>query len=333
MSLSKRRISRRALGVVVGASLLVLGLQAPAWAVPAITAISPNSGPTDCVVVVTGSGFAEFPEAQTDVDFVAGATVVPATLFTVISDTEIWATVPVLTPGTSYNVRVSNTGTPGGVTSTATFLSTTGAGACAPTVASFVPDCGAAGTVVAITGTNLLAPTQSGAEVAFSPYAPAQIASHTVPDQSSPTTLSVIVPSGSGDGPIRVTTFGAATGGQVFSTGSFLVPPPDCPLGGPTHGRSISLTLRRHLVARGTVSSTEDPAVTECVAGVPVKIQRRKKGGGWKNVGSTTTNDVGKYRRAIKDRPGKYRALAPAVTLTDGSVCTKAVSPRVRHRH
>jgi hypothetical protein len=332
MSLTKRRISRRALGVVVGASLLVLGLEAPAWAVPAISAISPTSGPTDCVVVVTGTGFAEFPEAQTDVDFVAGATVVPAT-FTTISDTEIWATVPLLTPGTSYNVRVSNTGTPGGVTSTATFLSTTGAGTCAPTVASFVPDCGAAGTVVAITGTNLLAPDFSGGEVAFSPYAAGQIATHTVPDQSSPTSLSVIVPSGSGDGPIRVTTFGAATGGQVFSTGSFLVPPPDCPLGGPTHGRSISLSLRKHLVARGTVSSTEDPAVTECVAGVPVKIQRRKKGGGWKNVGSTTTSDTGNYKRRIKDRPGKYRAVAPAVTLADDSVCSKAVSPRVRHRH
>jgi hypothetical protein len=330
MSSTKRRISRRALGVVVGASLLVLGLEAPAWAVPAISAISPNSGPTDCVVVVTGSGFAEFPEAQTDVDFVAGATVVPATLFTVISDTEIWATVPALTPGTSYNVRVSNTGTPAGTTSTATFLSTVGAGACAPTVASFLPTCGAAGTVVAITGTNLLAPTQAGGEVAFSPYAPGQIATHTVPDASSPTSLSVIVPSGSGDGPIRVTTFGAATGGQVFSTGSFLVPPPDCVAGAETHARSITFSLSRRGRARGVVSVADDTA--ECIAGVPVKIQRRKKGGGWKNVGSATTNDSGAYKTKIRPRRGKYRALAPRLVLADDSICLRAKSARVRLR-
>jgi IPT/TIG domain len=331
MSLTKRRMSRRALGVVVGASLLVLGLQAPAWAVPAITGITPNSGPTDCVVVVTGSGFAEFPAAQTDVDFVAGATVIPATLFTVISDTEIWATVPALTPGTSYNVRVSNTGTPGGTTSTATFLSTTGAGACAPTIASFLPTCGEAGTVVAITGTNLLAPDHAGGEIAFSPYAAGQVATHTVPDQSSPTSLSVIVPTGSGDGPLRVTTFGAATGGRAFSTASFQVPPPDCTAGPVTHERSISLSLKKHLIAKGAVTVADDTA--ECMAGVPVKIQRKKKGGGWKNVGSTTTNDAGKYKRSIKDKPGKYRALAPKVTLADDSVCAKDVSPRVRHTH
>jgi hypothetical protein len=333
MSLTKRRISRRAMGVVVGASLLVLGLEAPVFAATTVTAVSPGSGPTDCVVVITGSGFTDFPQAQQDLWFVgpaAGAgddVMVAQANWFAVSATEIWAAVPALVPGTTYTVTVED---PSGLNTTGgTFLSTLGAGACAPAIASFVPTCGPAGTVVTITGTNLLGPDLTAGEVRFSPYATA--AAITQPDVSEPTSVSVIVPSDAADGPIRITTFSTA-GGTVFSPTNFEVPPPDCLQPTPIkHARSISLSLRKHLVARGTVSAEED--IVECVAGVPVKIQRRKKGGGWKNVGSTTTNDNGNYKRRIKDRPGKYRAVAPAVTLADDSVCSKAVSPRVRHRH
>jgi hypothetical protein len=244
-----------------------------------------------------------------------------------ISGTEIWATVPALAAGTTYTVQLTD---PTGGTAGGTFLSTTGAGGCAPTITSFVPECGSAGTVVAITGTNLLAPDLGGGEVAFSPYGATEIAADTQPDVSSPTTLSVIVPDTAADGKLRVTTFGAATGGQVFSDTLFQVPPEDCkaPTG---HTRSISLSLRKHLRARGRVSSTEDPAFTDCVASVPVKIQRRRAGG-WRTVGSTTTTDTGAYRKRIKDRPGRYRALAPKVTVND-EVCLRAVSPVRRHRH
>jgi hypothetical protein len=350
MSLTKRRISRRALGVVVGASLLVLGLEAPAFADSAVTAVSPTSGPEDCVVVVTGTGFNTFPDAQNTLTFVgpvAGDTDdVDAVDWFSISDTEIWAAVPALAVGTTYSVvltQPSGTNTAGG-----TFLSTGvaggAAGGCAPTIASFTPDCGSAGTVVTITGTNLLDASNlltvnSGADVFFRSTAVGgeTEATYPVPDPSSPTSIQAIVPSGVVDGPIRVLTDVDANASTplvvdgVFSTTSFLTPPPDCQLGGETHARSISLTLRRHLIAKGAVTVEDDTA--ECIAGVPVKIQRRKKGGGWKNVGSTTTTDAGKYKRAIKDRPGKYRAVAPAVTLADDSVCSKAVSPRVRHRH
>ena len=61
MSLKKRHIGRRVAGVGVGVAMLMLGLEAPASAAVTITALSPTSGPTNCVVVVTGTGFTDFP--------------------------------------------------------------------------------------------------------------------------------------------------------------------------------------------------------------------------------------------------------------------------------
>jgi hypothetical protein len=343
MSLGKRHIGRRVAGVGVAVALMVLGLEAPAFAVPAITAISPTSGPTDCVVVVTGTGFTESPESQTDVDFTTGTPVVATSAdFAVISDTTIWAVVPGLTAGTSYNIRITTPVSPTGVTSTATFLATTGAGGCAPTITGFTPTCGPGGTTVVITGTNLIDSDLDGASVFFAPYdtnvPPDTEAVHTVPDVDDVTSLSVVVPSttttatnpGTVDGPIKVVT-DIATGGTAFSTASFLVPPPDCVAAVPTaHARSISFKIKKSGKASGVVSSTEDPAFTDCVASVPVKIQKKKKGGGWKTVGTTTTNDTGAYTKKVKNPKGKqkFRALAPKVGLGDPvtDTCTKAKS-------
>jgi hypothetical protein len=191
---------------------------------------------------------------------------------------------------------------------------------------------------VTITGTNLLKssgddPTSvapAGGNVRFNPYA--TNATHTGATES-PTTLVVNVTADAVTGPIRVDT---SAGSPVFSTDSFTVAadPTECGVTpGPTHARSITLALRRHLVARGKVSLTDAAdTTTECFAGVPVKIQRRVSGH-WKNVGSTTTNDNGAYKRRIKDKAGRYRALAPKVTLASGDVCSKAVSPTRKHRH
>ena len=76
-----------------------------------------------------------------------------------------------------------------------------------------------------ITGTNLINTDFDGAEVLFSPYDTDRSRTHTVPDVDDVTSLSVVVPSGSGDGPIQVIT---DVGTAVFSTANFLVPPPDC---------------------------------------------------------------------------------------------------------
>jgi hypothetical protein len=309
---------------------MVLGLQAPASAVVAITALSPTSGPAagDCVVVATGTGFKDFPAAQMTVEFVTGGVATAAADFFPIDDATLWVVTPVLVAGSSYTLRVDNPGTidPGN-SSTATFLATTGAGGCAPTITSFTPTCTSAGNTAVITGTNLIGANLLGGEVRFSPYAAAQVATHTVPDVDDVTSLSVVVPTGAADGPIQVTT----DVGTVFSTTSFLVPPPDCvPDTGNDHARSITFKINKKGRASGVVSSTEDPAFTDCVAAVPVKIQRKKAGGGWKTVGKTTTDDTGAYMKKVKNKKGKqkFRALAPKVSLGDPvtDVCLKARS-------
>jgi hypothetical protein len=343
MSLGKRHIGRRVAGVGVGVALMVLGLQAPAYADSAVTAVAPTSGPDNCVVAITGTGFRTFPDASNTLKFVApttptgDVTVANANWFS-ISDTEIWGIVPAtLVAGTTYTVQVtqpSGTNTAGG-----SFLSTgnTSPGACAPTITSFTPTCGVAGDVVTITGTNLLDATNltgnnSGGDVFFQNNAASETkASQPVPDLSEPTSISAIVPSGVADGPIHVFTdvdANATTAGfqGVFSSTSFLTPPPDCvaPTG---HTRAITFKLKKSGKASGTVTSTETTPFADCVKAVPVKIQKKKKGGGWKTAASATTDDAGKYSAKTKGKPGKYRALAPKVAVgTPPTDCLKAKS-------
>jgi IPT/TIG domain len=353
MSLSKRHIGRKVAGVGVGVAMLVLGLQAPAMANTAVTAVSPTSGPTNCVVVITGTGFRTFPDASNTLTFVApttptGDVSLPGNALNVnwfsVSDTEIWAAVPALATGTSYTIKLtqpSGTFTAGG-----TFLSTGGvggaAGGCAPTITSFTPTCALKGVVVTITGTNLLDASNltgdnSGGDVFFRSTAISgeTQAQQPIPDLSEATSISAIVPSNIADGPIRVQTdvdANAATAGVqgVFSSTSFQTPPPDCaPVTGTPHARSISFKIKKSGNASGTVSSTEDPAFTDCVAAVPVKIQK-KTSSGWKTVGKATTTDTGSYSKKVKNPKGtqKFRALAPKVSLGDPvtDVCSKAKS-------
>jgi hypothetical protein len=323
---------------------MVLGLQAPAFANTAVTAVAPSSGPADCVVDITGTGFRTFPDAVNTLTFVApttpvGDVVVANADWFSNSDTDIWAIVPALAVGTTYTVKLSQPS--GTFTAGGTFLSTGiaggAAGGCAPTIASFTPTCGVAGDIVTITGTNLIdASNFSGADVYFRNNAAGEtLASQPVPDPSDFTSIQAIVPSGVADGPIRVQTdvdADPATAGVqgLFSTTSFLTPPPDCvEPGGTQHARSISFKIKSSGKASGKVSSTEDPAFTDCVAAVPVKIQK-KTNSGWKTVGKTTTTDTGSYAKKVKNPKGKqkFRALAPKVSLGDPvtDVCSKAKS-------
>jgi hypothetical protein len=235
MSLGKRHIGRRVAGVGVAVALMVLGLQAPAFAATTVTSFTPTSGPAagGCVVVVTGTGFSLSPDANTTVKFL-GTGGADATVVDAITDTELWATAPPLTAGENYTIRVDNLqGT--GTASTQTFTAINGNGACAPTITSFTPTCGVAGTIVKITGTNLLAANQGGGLVEFSPFAVGNDgvnASPTNPDISDSVTLQVTVPTGAADGAISVTT--GVT--ESFSTTAFAAPPPDCaPVTGNEH--------------------------------------------------------------------------------------------------
>jgi IPT/TIG domain len=323
MNLPKRNLVRRLVGVGVAAAWIVVGVETPASALPpTITSFSPTSGPAGCVVVIKGTNFDNPVVSSVDI----GGT--PVTAFKIVSATTIWATVAGATSGPIHVTNASDTA------SSASDFINTNPGACSPTIKSLTPCAGSAGTTVVIAGTNLLAsadPATTQTDVRFAPYA--ATATHTVPNAESPTTLSVLVPSDAADGPIRVSTFNDVIGeGAVLSGTAFQVPPPDIHCPPFPHARSVTLSLRKHLVARGRVSSTEDPAFTDCVASVPVKVQRRVSGR-WRTVRTTTTSSNGSYRRRIPDRPGRYRAVALRVSLGDPEtdLCFRAVSPVRRH--
>jgi hypothetical protein len=246
----------------------------------------------------------------------------PVSAFMVVSGTEIWATVAGDSSGTIHVTNATATA------SSSSDFTNANPGGCSPTITFITPCAGFAGMVVTILGTNLLkssgtaATAPVGGDVRFAPYT--ATATHTGAPET-PKQLSVLVPSDAADGPIRVSTFNDVVGeGAVLSGTAFQVPPPDVTCSPADHARSITLSLRRHLVAQGRVSSVEDPAFTDCVTSVPVKIQRRVSGR-WGTVGRTTTTNTGVYKKRIKDRPGKYRSVAPKIDqFTD--LCFRAVS-------
>jgi IPT/TIG domain len=242
--------------ITVSASVfLFLAMPSAGAAVPTITSFSPTSGPAGCVVVITGTSFTDFPAAQTTVTFVSPAAVeTPATPFVIVSATEIWATVPGLTAGTSYTIRVAN---PAGTsTSTGTFLSTSGAGACAPTISSFSPLSGAVGTAVTIVGTNLLQDVNTGGDVTFFDNKTAAPTGGPV----SPAQLSVLVPDGATTGAITVTTpTGTATSATIFTV-----------VGGPTPGGS---SIEVFTSTDPGVCHGNDKVGTEPVALLPTAVQ------------------------------------------------------------
>jgi hypothetical protein len=322
MTLAKRYFVRRLVGVGVAAASIVIGVETPALALPPIiTSFSPTSGPEGCVVVIEGSNFDNPVVSSVDI----GGT--PVTAFKIVSATKIWATVAGATSGPIHVTNASDTAT------SSTDFTNTNPGACSPTIETLTPCAGSAGTTVLITGTNLLKDSGTtttdavGGEVRFAPYA--ATATHTVPNVDTSTSLSVIVPPDTADGSIRVSTFNDVLGeGAVLSEVAFQVAPPEpnCPF--PIlFKRTVTLHLVKSLVARGKVSTYDATAPAECKANVPVKIQRRVAEG-WKTVRTTTTRSTGSYRRRIPDRPGKYRAMAPTVVLSDGAhICTRAISP------
>jgi hypothetical protein len=271
------------------------------------------------VVAIKGTNFDNPVVSSVDI----GGTQVAS--FKIVSATEIWATVAGATSGPIHVTNASDTA------NSPTDFTNTNPGACSPTIKSLTPCAGSAGTTVVITGTNLLKDSGTtttaavGGDVRFAPYA--ATATHTGAPET-PKQLSVLVPSGAADGPVRVSTFNDVLGeGAVLSGTAFQVPPPDITCPPAAHTRTITLRLRRHLVARGKVSVGD--GFTDCAAAIAVKIQRRVSGD-WKTVGTTTTADTGAYKKWIKDRPGKYRSVARKVNLfTD--FCLRTVSPIRRH--
>jgi hypothetical protein len=227
-----------------------------------------------------------------------------ATTYVVNSATQITATVPV--GATTGPLHVTTSG--GGPANSATNFTVFGG----PTITSFTPTSGNVGTSVVITGTNLTGVTAvkfNGTTATFT--------------TSTATSVTATVPAGATTGKITVTTpGGTATSATDFTVGAGAVT---------KHGRSVSLKLKNHLVASGTVSVAD--GFNACRSHVAVKIQRLK-GGVWKTVGTDQTTTTGKYKKVLADKTGKYRALAKKKVLNGGDdVCKVDTSPTRTHHH
>jgi hypothetical protein len=262
--------------------------------VPTITSFAPTTGSVGSSVVITGTNFG----CTTSVMFNTTA----ATAYVVNSATQITATVPVGT--TTGPLHVTTTG--GGPANSASNFTVVGG----PTITSFTPTSGDVGTNVTITGTNLTGVTSvkfNGVTAAFT--------------TSTATSVTATVPSGATTGKISVTT----PGGTATSATDFTVTTVT------KHQRSVSLKLKGHLTASGTVKVAD--GFNACRSDVTVEIQRLKNGN-WTKVGSDKTTSDGKYKEALEDKPGKYRAIAKKKTMNGGDdICVKDTSPTVKHQH
>jgi len=269
---------------------------------PGVPTFTPATGFVGSTVTISGA----FVTAPTQVRFNTSGLVTPTTT----SATSVTAVVPA--GATTGPIHVYTAA--GQRTSATNFTVVT---APTPTITSFTPTFGPVGTSVTITGTNFSG-TVSGASFTTSSVK-FNTTSATTFHVDSPTQITATVPTGATTGKISATTFG----GTATSAANFTV--------SAVHSRSVTLSLKKHLVAKGAVSVGD--TFTACEASVPVKIQRKTKSG-WKNVGSTTTSASGSYSKKIKDNEGKYRAKAPKVTLNSGvDICSGDNSPVRKHNH
>ena len=162
--------------------------------VPLIDSFSPGSGAPGALVVVTVTNLAGF----TGLSFNG----TPATNVAVISATQLLATVPA---GASTGpIRVSNANGTG--TSATSFVVPP------PTISSFTPTSGTVATSVVVSGTGFLGATG----VSFNGTAAPGFSVN-----ASGTAITVSVPAGASNGPIRVTTAsGTAVSAGNFTTGN-----------------------------------------------------------------------------------------------------------------
>jgi hypothetical protein len=258
-----------------------------AGALPTITSFSPTSGPIGTSVTINGTNFTGASQVRFNQTAAASFSVNSA-------GTRITTKVP--SGATTGKISVT---TPAGTATSSNNFTVTGL----PTITSFSPTSGPIGTSVTINGTNFTGASQ----VRFNQTAAASFSVN-----SAGTRITTKVPSGATTGKISVTT----PAGTAASSDSFTVQKA-------FHDRSVSLELRRHLVARGFVSA--EGGFAACYQNVAVAIQRKVEGI-WRTIRSTLTDSSGFYRRFIPDREGRYRALVKGVELTN-DICGRAVSP------
>jgi uncharacterized protein (TIGR03437 family) len=126
----------------------------------------------------------------------------------------------------------------------------------------------------------------------------------------SPTQITTSVPAGAATGSVGVTT-GLGTG---TSASAFVV----------QHARDVSLHFSK---AKGNVTVLD--GFSSCASGVPVKLQIRGSGGGFRTVASGLTKPSGAYNLGTVISGEKYRVIAKPTTSASGDKCLKDISPTV----
>lgn len=248
-----------------------------------VTDFDPESGPPGTMVDIIGTNL----RGATSVTFGG----VPAESFSIRSNTLIKAAVPQEAVTGPIAVTTSFWGTG---TSPTDFTVVP-----PPTVTSFAPKTGKAGTSVTITGTAFTGAT----DVEFNGTAASDF---TV---SSPTEIIATVPVGATTGPVSVTT----SGGTTLSSSDFVV----------KHERDVSLSVGDEAEGRVTVAD----GFAACASQVPVNVELRVEGR-WRTVSHLLTDASGDYTVVVSDA-GRYRAVAKGFTLSSGDRCLKDVSPTV----
>jgi aryl-phospho-beta-D-glucosidase BglC (GH1 family) len=196
---------------------------------PTITSVVPTNGTVGTGITITGTNLS-VPYSVTFGD-------ITSTDFTDIfpDGTQFTVRVPSVSQGSMpITVRTSSASGPT-VTASATF--TASATQAKPTISSISPSSGAPGTVVNVTGTNLL-----GAAVATFNGTPAAI-----PTSVTATSLQIVVPTGSNNGVIAVST----PGGTAFSS-NFTV----------TGSSNTALTVGNYTVVNGQIKNPVGTVVT-----------------------------------------------------------------------
>ena len=92
---------------------------------------------------------------------------------------------------------------------------------------------------------------------------------------------------------------------------------------GPQPQRTVSLALKKHVVAFGVVAGPQP-----CIGSLEVVLRLNGV-----RVASTTSAPDGSYTVKLPDRQGQYQAVVKPPTVVDDIPCNKAASPFVAHLH
>ena len=196
---------------------------------PAISSLSPDSGPEGATVEITGTSFGATQGTSSVTFNGTGATA------SSWSDTSITVAVPA--GAATGNVVVTVDGTP---SDGASFTVT-------PAISSLSPVAGPAGATVEITGTSFGA-MQETSTVTFN-------GTEATPSSWSATSITVTVPEGATTGPVVVTVGGEASNGVSFTVGTDPVISSVSPASGPA-GTRVEITGANFGASQGTSTVT-----------------------------------------------------------------------------